>query len=458
MLVLGVMDFSLEQAIIIPALPAIGAEYSASLTSVTWVITGFLVAAAVATPLAGRLGDHLGKRLVILASLVLFAVGSVLCVVAGSIGLVIAGRVLQGLGAGVGPLATALARDLVPRDQVPRAVGLLIGAGGLGGTIGLLVAGPLADDVSVQSIFWVLAGVAVLLAVAVAALVPDSGVRARARVDWLGAGLLAGLLGTLMLAISQGNEWGWSSARVLGLFGASLTFALAFLARERTAREPLVDPRALSARPVWSAQVTVFTVGVALFVAYALVPQIGGLPVETGYGLGLTTTEIALVLTPGALAALAGGIAGGRLVAAVGARNQAVLGVALAALAYLGFIAFTETVAVTTLALIPLGFGTGLALTAIVDLIVLSVPAAETGVAMGINSVTRAVGAAIGAAVAVAIVTGAAQLAPGVPEAGGFTAAFVMAFVATLIALASLALMPRRSGDPVLAMARPARV
>lgn len=452
-LVLGVMDFSLEQSIIVPALSAIGTEYEADLTAVTWVITGFLLAAAVATPVAGRLGDHYGKRAVILASLGLFAAGSLLCALADSIGLVIAGRVLQGFGAGVGPLATALARDLVPPELLPRAVGLVIGAGGLGGTIGFLVAGPLVDHVSVAAIFWLLLAVAAVLIFAVLRFVPESTVRAPTSVDWTGAALLAAMLGALMLAISQGNEWGWGSTAVLALFGASIALAIALVGRLRLAAAPLFELNVLGQRPVWSAQLAVFTVGLALFVAYALVPQIAGMPEETGYGLGLTTTEGALALTPGALAALVGGIAGGRLVAVIGARAQAALGVALAVVAYLILVAFTETVAVIVIAMIPLGLGTSLALSAIVDLLAVTVPPTETGAAIGLNSVVRAIGAAIGAQAAAAIVIAAPELAPGVPGPDGFSDAFLVALGGTVLALASLVLIPRRSDDPVLAIA-----
>lgn len=449
-LVLGVMDFSLEQAIVVPVLPAMGAEYDAPLTSVAWVITGFLIAAAIATPLAGRFGDQFGKRRVILASLGLFACGSLLCAAGSSIGVVVTGRVVQGLGAGVGPLAVALARDLVDERQLPRAVGLLIGAGGLGGTIGFLVAGPLVDHVSVSSIFWLLVVIAVLLGAAVVFAVPESSVRSRTRIDWLGGVLLAGALGAGMLVLSQGNAWGWLSMRTLALAAGSVVLSTLFVAREWTAAEPLFDPSGLGRRPVWAAQLSVFAVGLGLFVAYLLVPQIGALPTDTGYGLGLTTTEIALVLLPGAVGALGGGLVGGRLVAAIGARAQAVAGVALAAFAYVLFVVLEPSTALLATAMVPLGVGIGLALTAIVDLVVLSADQSETGAAMGLNSVLRAIGSAIGAALAAAILAGGAQIGPGIPSERAFTVAFLMGLGATLLALASLFLIPARSLDPVL--------
>src|ERR1700748_3781533 len=124
-LALVALDFGLEAAIIVPAIPALAREYDASLISVSWLITGFMLAAIVAYPMMGRFGDLFGQRRLILISLALFAVGSLLCAVAGSIEFAIAGRVIQGLGAGIGPLTLGLARDMLPgRLWSPRAAGV----------------------------------------------------------------------------------------------------------------------------------------------------------------------------------------------------------------------------------------------------------------------------------------------------------------------------------------------
>lgn len=133
-LALGTFDFSLEQAILAPALPAILREYEASATSVTWLVSGFLVTAAVALPLGGRLGDRYGRRRVMLWSLFAYVLGSLVCVLADNIVTLIAGRMIQGMGAGVSPLAVALVRDQVRESELPNAIGLLVGAEGSAGS------------------------------------------------------------------------------------------------------------------------------------------------------------------------------------------------------------------------------------------------------------------------------------------------------------------------------------
>jgi MFS family permease len=455
-LLLGVVDFSLEQSILIPALPAMGRRYHAGVTAVTWTLTAFLVASAVATPLAGRLGDRYGRRRLLLASLATFGIGSLICALAWSIGGVILGRVVQGAGAGVGPLAFALVPDIVPAEDVSRAVGLLIGAGGLGAVVGLVAAGPLVDHISVSSIFWLLFLVASALVVVVARWVRESPVRSTAAVDWLGAVILSGFLAVLTLAVSQGNDWGWRSTTIVALFAASALLLLLFIVREKTAREPLLDPRSLARPAVVGANVAVFVIGVALFGAYVLVPYIGGLPKATGYGLGLTTTRIGLLLTPGSVAALFGGVMGGRLIERFGAQRQAVVGILCTVLAYLGFTLLPRTVALLVVDLVPLGFGIGLALVGVVELILVSVRSDETAAAVGVNSVLRAVGAAIGSAAASTILVAVPHRVAGVPAPGAFSDAFVVGLGGSLLALVVVVLLPRRGLDPILGSGAPA--
>jgi MFS family permease len=447
-LAIGLMDFSLEQAIVVPALPAMQAHYGVSASSVAWVLTGFLLASAVTTPIAGRLGDRLGKRRVLLWSLALFVAGSVICALGTSIAVVIAGRIVQGLGAGIGPLAVALVRDHLPREKVARAVGVLVGLAGAGGVVGFLACGLLVKYVSVQSIFWFLAAVSALCLAAVALTVKESPRHRGAAMDWLGALLLGSAFTLLLYAITYGNDWHWESGRELGLLGTSATLLAAFWWRERTAAEPLLDPGALASRPIASANLAVFAVGYALLVAYTLIPFVAGLPKSTGYGLGLSTLELSLVLAPSAAGALVGGLASGQLVSAFGARRTVAGAVALGVLSYVGFVVLPITTVVIVLLMIPVGFATGLAIGALSDLVVLTAPSDETGVNMALMSVIRAVGSALGSQVAVAILTAPRGPLPGVPARSGFSDAFVMAMIATGVALAAVTLIPRRHADP----------
>jgi MFS family permease len=449
-LAVGALDFGLEQAIVAPALPAIQRDYHASTSSAAWLLTGFLIAAAVVTPLAGRLGDNFGRRRVLLASLGCFALGSLVCALGGSIQALIIGRVTQGLGAGMAPLALALAREHVDAARVPTAVGLLVASASVGTVAGLLIAGLLVDHVGVAAIFWLLFAVAAALALAVSLAVRESGHRGESAVDVAGAALLAGCLGCVMLAISHGNQWSWGSPRTLALLAAAGLLAIAFWVRERRAAQPLIDPRVLTRRSIWSANLAILALGFSLLISFALVPLIGGYPKLTGYGLGLSTTQIGLVLAPSGLATIVGGLLGGRVIARTGARAQAVMGGACAAITYTLLAVLGWSAASLALEMIPLGFGVGLALGAVTDLVVLACPPELTGATVALNTVIRMAAAALGVQVAIAILTSAPGWIPGLPAARGFTDAFAMAAIASLVTITVVLLTPTRAADPAL--------
>lgn len=447
-LAVGALDFALEQTLVAPALPAIERHYRASPTSAVWLLTGYVLSAAIATPLAGRLGDQYGLRRVLLASLSAFALGSVISALAPSIGVLIAGRAVQGLGAGMGPLAVALVRLNVEPERVPTAIGLLVASASIGAAVGLLVAGPLVDHISVQSIFWLLFAIAVVLAVAVWRTVDESSERMRRRLDLPGAALLAGGIGCVMLAISRGSVWGWGSVRTVSLFAACALLLVGFVGRERTAGEPLIDSAALARRSMWSANLAMVTVGFSILIALTLVPLIGGYPKLTGYGLGLSTTQIGLVLVPSSLATLIGGLLGGRLMGRTGARGQALFGAACATASYVLLATVHRTTFVIVLTTIPLGLGIGLVLGAITNLVVASSAPAQTGATVALNTVIRSVAAALGAQIAIAIVTSAKGPIPQIPANTGFTDAFWMSAIAMALTLAVVLLLPRAGEDP----------
>ena len=449
-LAVGAIDFTFQQAIT-PALPAIQLQLDASATAVTWLVTGFLLATVVSLPLAGPLGDRYGRRRVLLWSLAAFTVGSVLCAVADDMPLLITGRVVQGLGGGLVPLALAIAGDNLPAAEVPRAIGFLIGASGIGVVVGALLTGFLVDEVSVAAVFWGLCGISVLTAVAVRLLIPESPIHSRDPVDWAGALLLGTGLGALMLAISQGNEWGWASASILGLLAASVVLVGGFAAHERGVAHPLIPVRLLSRRPLWTANAAGLAIGLAYFIPFPLVALIAGYPESTGYGLGMTSTEVALLLTPGATGALVGGIAGGRLVTVIGARRQAILGGVFAVTCYAALLVLPATAAALAGALIPMGAAIGVGVGAIISLTLRGSSTSEAAVAAGVNTVVRTVGSALGPQVAAAVVVTAPALASGLPAEDGFDRAFAVGLLAAFGALACAWIVPTGRQDPLLA-------
>lgn len=447
-LALGALDLGLEQSIVLPALPVIGVEQQATPDAVTWLVTGYLLAQAVALPLFARLGDLFGRRRLVVASLAAFAAGSLICALAGSLAILIAGRVVQGAGAAVAVLAIGIIRDHLAPRSVPTAVGVLVAGAGAGYAVGLVVGGVLVDHASVAAIFWFLFGVAAALLLAVLAFVPTSGTRARGPVDWPGAAALAGGVAALLLAISKGNDWGWSAAWTVGLLALGTGLLVAFCLLELRAAHPLVDVRRMAGRPLASANLAALAIGFSLFIAGVVIPQFAALPPATGYGLGLDATEIGLLLLPGALAILVFGALGGRLVPLLGARAVVAAGALCGALAYAALALWHDGVPEVAAANGLLGAGIGMSIAGISTLVVTSVEPSATSGSVGLNALIRTVGAALGAQMAAAIVTAAGLVGGLAPDERGFTNAFVLGAVASAVAVLAATLLPAPRRHP----------
>lgn len=441
---LGALDFGLEQSLIIPALPALAEHYGASLGAIAWMVTGFVLASIVAIPLVGRLGDMFGKRRMLLASLAAFALGSLVCALAESSGLAIAGRVIQGLGSAVTPLTYGLARDTVAPERLPHAIGAVVGGASAGGAIGFLLSGLLVDTFTAAAVFWFLLGFAILIAIAVRVLVRESPVRADVRLDPAGAALLGLGLLALLLAISRGSTWGWTSGRTLVTLVGALALLAAFAHIEDRARQPLVNLGLVVTRPFASANHWAFAFGYWFFIAVFVIPQIAAAPASTGYGPDLSTTGIGLILLPTGVASLAGGLAGGRAIERLGPRTLVAGGSALGIAGYTSLALAHASPATLAIGSAAVGLAWGLILTGIASVVIRSAAPDSTSVAVAVNAVTRNTAVAIGAQVAFAIIAGA-DVAWTFPVESGYTWVFAMGGVGAALLMLTSTLMPDRT-------------
>src|SRR3954463_9562994 len=199
-LIAACVAFSLSQTLVMPALPALAEEFDTTQSAVSWVLTGFLLSASIATPIAGKLGDLFGKGRVLTAVMLVFAAGAVINALAPTIEVVIAGRVLQGAAGGVFPLAFGIVRDTFPPAQVPGGLAIVSAVFGIGGGIGLPLSGGIVDNAPLQWLFWINL-IALPAAFAAHRLIPPSPPVAHARVDWLGAAVLSGGLAAILLGV-----------------------------------------------------------------------------------------------------------------------------------------------------------------------------------------------------------------------------------------------------------------
>ena len=424
------------QSLIIPVLSTIGSDLGADAVGQTWMLTAWLISAAVATPLLGRAGDLVGRRRMYLVALGAVAVGSVLAAFAPNLTVMLIARVLQGLGAAVFPLGFGLVRDAFPRDRLAGAIGALSAIMAVGSGLGTVIAGPVSALIGWRGLF-LLPLVLAVTGLAVGSRGLDrSAPTATGRINVLAAALLSGWLVALLLPLSSGNQWGWGSPMVIGLFAVAALLAVVWVMVEVRSPNPLVDMRMMRLPAVWTTNLTALLTGAAMFGVWAYLPRLAETPTSSGYGLGADASTAGLIMLPMLVTMASIGFLAGPLSRVVPFAAQLTIGAFLSGAAALSIALFHGDVWVLAAAAAVLGLGTGLVTSSTPNLIVRSVPGDQVGIATGMNANIRTIGGAIGTTVFAAAV-GATLGASGLPTESGYVAAFVigavLAFVGGLV-------------------------
>ena len=462
-LAVSALAYAVSQTMVAPALPEIQHAVGVSQNSVTWVLTVYLLTASIATPVFGRLGDMFGKEKVLLGVLIGFGVGSVVAALSHSLPLLIAGRAIQGAGGAIFPLAFGIIRDEFPREKVAQAIGLISATFGIGGGAGLVLAGVITDALNYEWIFWVAAIVIAFAAVMTHFFVPESPVRSEStKIDWTGAGLLSIGLASLLLGVSEGNAWGWSSARVLGLFALAAVMLTIWVRFEMRHPEPLVDMRMMARRGVWTTNLVGLLVGYGMFSSFIMIPQFVQTPMVAGYGFGASVIEAGLFMGQSTIVMLFAGPLSGWMGARYGSRVPLLLGTLISATAF-GWLALEHAhpwqfIVGTAV----MGLGIGFAFAAMANCVVEAVLPTETGVATGMNTIMRTIGGSIGAQLAAAIVTGSVIAGTTLPKEAGYGEAFAISAVVLVVAAIVASGIPRsgraaRAAENVRSEAVPVR-
>ncbi|SNS36678.1 MFS transporter [Actinacidiphila glaucinigra] len=439
---LGVFAFALLQSLINPVLPRLQEELGTTQTHITWVVTAFLLSASVFTPVLGRLGDRYGKDRMLVVALAALAVGSLLSAAATGIGVMIAGRAVQGVGGSVLPLAFGIVRDELPRERIPGAIGLASALTAVGGGSGVVLAGPLEDALGIRALFWLPMVLTAIAAVAARIVVPPSPSRNDGPVSWASALLMAGWLIALLVPLTQAPVWGWSSGRVLGPLVAAVALAAAWITTERRSAGPLVDMRMLRVPAVWTTNLVSLLLGASVFAVLGFMPAFLQTPPESGYGFGASVTRAGLLLLPMTVAMSVAGPVSVRLTRLVGARTVLTSAAALNALALAGLALRHDRAWQAVVAMVLLGTAFGGAVATMSNIVVAAVHPGQTGVAAGVNANVRTVGGALGAALMGGIV-GARAGDGGLPAEAGYTCGFAVLALAGLGAVLAAWLVPR---------------
>lgn len=430
----GLLSVNVTFTIVAVALPRIADELGTTTSTVTWVVTGPLLAFGIAAPILGKSGDVFGHRRLYLAGLSCAFVCAFLTALAPTVGLLIVARLLGAVsGAATGSAGTAMIFSVFsPHDRV-KAMGWwsLIGAGGP--VIGVAVGGPVVEAVGWR---WVFAGQAPLVVVALVlgwAVLPRSTGGARRRLDWPGAMLLAGSVTSLLLALNRGPAWGWTSVGVLGGFALSPLLAAGFVAVERRAAEPLIPLDYFRRRNF------AFPVGAMAFAQFAymggfiLAPLLLAGPLF-GYG----EARIGFIVIPRPLAFSLVAPMAGYIAVRVGERSTAVAGTSAVAVSMLLFSWVGRgDMPLVMAALVLSGIGLGVATPSLASSVANSVDEADLGVASAAQQLLTQVG----------VVAGIQLMQTVQVSRGSFSDAYLLGGVAALVAVACAAFVQSARRD-----------
>jgi EmrB/QacA subfamily drug resistance transporter len=437
---------SLMQTLVIPIVPELPTLLHASPSNTAWAVTATLLAAAVATPVVGRLGDMIGKRRMLLTSILLLVSGSVVCALAESLTPMIIGRTLQGLAAAVVPLGISIMRDALPADRLAGSTALMSASLGVGGALGLPAAAFIADNWNWHILFWTSAVLGAVSFAFVLLVVPESKVRTGGRFDLVGSlGLSAGLM-SLLLAVSKGGDWGWTSGTTLGLGAAAVLILLAWGWWELRAEQPLVDLRTTARPQVLFTNLASVALGFSMFAMSLVLPQLLQLPEQTGYGLGKSMLTVGLVLAPQGLVMMAMSAVSAALTKAKGPKVTLMIGALIVAAGYALNIVLMSQVWHLILVSCIIGGGIGFTYGALPALIMGAVDPSQTGAANSLNTLMRSLGTSFASAIAGVIL---AQMTTdfgghALPSENGFKVIMAIGAGTALLAFLIASFIPRR--------------
>jgi EmrB/QacA subfamily drug resistance transporter len=451
-LCVGMLMIVLDVTVVNVALPSIQDDLHFSTSSLAWVVNAYLIAFGGLLLLAGRFGDLIGRRRIFLAGVTLFTLASLACGLADSQSLLIAARFVQGIG---GAMTSAVILGMIvtmfpePREQA-RAIGVYAFVASAGGSVGLLAGGVITQSIDWHWIFFVNIPIGIATAVFARRLLEnDSGAGFGEGADVVGAFLITSalMLGVYTI-VKPAADYGWGSARTLALGGASLALLLAFLAREATARNPLVPLRIFRSRNVASANAIQVLSVAGMFGVFFL----GALYLRRV--LGYDALQIGLAFLPVTLTMGTLSIRySERLVTSFGARNLLVPGLALIMIALI-LLTQAPVHGSYLLHVLPsmllLGIGAGVCFPALMSVAMSGVSPQDAGLASGLVNTTAQVGGALGLAVLATLSTSRSGhlIAQGHSTAAALTGGYHLAFwiAAALVAIA-IAIVPVVLGD-----------
>lgn len=388
----GMMMSILNSSIVNMALPTIAEDFDAALSTVTWVIIVFTVTQATLMPVSGRAGDIYGRKRIFIAGVIIFAVNSLFCALSWNPGSLIVGRGLQAIGtSAISPMSLAFVFSVFPARDRARGIGTLGGINGIAPALGLLLGGFLVAGLGWRSVFLVSLPLAALIVPAAALVLKETPPAPEGKgFDVLGALLLSSGLYCGLLALNQGDIWGWQSPLTLLCFAAFAALLTSFVFWESHTSRPLLDPALFRYRSLVVANITGFFSSGAMFGALFM------LPFYFQWVRGMSPWEFGWAIAPLALMFFIFAPLGGRLTTRLGARTTVMTGLLIAGAGYLSMSrVFDVDTGLPLLmgTMVLLGIGLALTMAPVTMSAIHEAPEDKRGVAASLPQMMRFIGA-----------------------------------------------------------------
>ena len=424
------------ESVVSPTIPLLERELDMSqsegaLLSIVLLITGALV-----TPLAGKFGDRYGGKKVLIRLMAVVSVGGTVSALAPNLPVLLLGQVLQGAMIGALPLSFIVVRKHLPPGESKVAIGVVSGLFVGGGMVGMLSAGPVAEQLSRHWMFALPTIAVVGATLLVNRLMPADppGRTDGAGIDWPGLLLLSGMLVTLMLVLALAPEAASQPLVLVALVLVLAAFVTGWVRVERRAASPMIDLRMLARPAIWKACVLTFVICLGTAMAVYLVPQLLDERGD-GYGFGASATEIGFFLLPGAVAATVAGPLGGMGDRRFGSRAVVTTGVVMMTVSLVVLAAVHSEVWHLVVGKALIALANGLCVTAMMTSTATAVDRDDTGIATSLILVSRVLGYAVGGQLGGALLTAATPSGSGVAAESAYVTGFVLAGVVTSPAL-----------------------
>ncbi|GIM90621.1 MFS transporter [Paractinoplanes toevensis] len=439
----GALMVSLTQSLLVPVMSELAVDLNTGSDGIAWLLTSTLLVGAVAVPAFGRLGDLYGTRRMVLVALSALVAGSLICALSDTLAWMIVGRAVVGLSVAVVPLSISLIGVTLPKEHAGSGIAVISAMLGVGGALGLPLAGVIAEYADYHVLFWICVAGGILAIPGIVLLVPEPVRSAKGRMDLAGTALLGGGILALLLPLAQGDSWGWGSGRTIGLFVAAAVLLVAFVLFELRIKSPLVDVRTTARPALLLTNVASLFVGFALFATLIGTATYVQAPAATGYGFGKSILVGGLCMLPGGIIML--------LLSPVSAklkpRIALIVGSLIIAVGFLSRIWLTGSLWEVVLGATIAGAGTGIAYAAMPGLIIHAAPRSELAAANGLNALFRSVGSSLASALGGAILAAKTIDLGGhaLPSLGAYQLLFAICAGAAILAAALAVFIPTHS-------------